>query len=313
MIALLYVLLASALAGLAAWAGVRLGPRADPAGVASDAIASKVARARGLRGFLRSRLDPAVATGLALTAALMGLAVTGAIIGVVVYMVRARSGVVTIDERIARWAADHVQGAALQAMGSITWLGSTPVVVALAVATAAYGYWRWRRASICLFLTIVVGGQFLLMNLTKLAVGRARPDIQRLSEFSGSSFPSGHATAAAATFAAMALILGLARSAEVRALLMGGAAAIAVAVACSRVLLGVHWFSDVVAGLALGWSWFALCAVAFGGSLLRFGEPAQIATGSAAARPGVGAASRSRPPTLAGTGRIRRMFEVRPR
>jgi membrane-associated phospholipid phosphatase len=39
----------------------------------------------------------------------------------------------------------------------------------------------------------------------------------------------------------------------------------------------VHWVSDVVAGLALGWGWFALCAIAFGGRLLRFGAPAEEA------------------------------------
>jgi membrane-associated phospholipid phosphatase len=39
------------------------------------------------------------------------------------------------------------------------------------------------------------------------------------------------------------------------------------------VLLGVHWVTDVAAGLALGWSWFALCAIAFGGRLLHFGAP----------------------------------------
>jgi membrane-associated phospholipid phosphatase len=50
---------------------------------------------------------------------------------------------------------------------------------------------------------------------------------------------------------------------------------VAVAVACSRVLLGVHWVSDVVAGLAIGWSWLALCSIAVGGRRLRFGAPAQ--------------------------------------
>ena len=48
-------------------------------------------------------------------------------------------------------------------------------------------------------------------------------------------------------------------------------------VACSRVLLDLHWLSDVIAGLALGWGWFAVCAVAFGGTILRFGAPVEEA------------------------------------
>jgi membrane-associated phospholipid phosphatase len=59
--------------------------------------------------------------------------------------------------------------------------------------------------------------------------------------------------------------------------LAGLAAGIAVAVAASRVLLDVHWLSDVIAGLALGWGWFAVCAIAFGGRILRFGVAAETA------------------------------------
>ena len=60
-------------------------------------------------------------------------------------------------------------------------------------------------------------------------------------------------------------------------MLAGLAAGIAVAVAASRVLLDVHWLTDVIAGLALGWGWFAVCAIAFGGRILRFGAAAETA------------------------------------
>jgi hypothetical protein len=43
------------------------------------------------------------------------------------------------------------------------------------------------------------------------------------------------------------------------------------------VLLGVHWVTDVVAGLVLGWTWFAVVSIAFGGRLLRFGAPLEAA------------------------------------
>jgi membrane-associated phospholipid phosphatase len=46
-------------------------------------------------------------------------------------------------------------------------------------------------------------------------------------------------------------------------------------ISCTRVFLGVLWLTDVLGGLALGWMWFALCSIAFGGRLLRFAAPAR--------------------------------------
>jgi membrane-associated phospholipid phosphatase len=91
----------------------------------------------------------------------------------------------------------------------------------------------------------------------------------------GSSFPSGHSAAAAACWAALALVV-LGRSGRAwRGVGAVAAMLIAFGVAASRVLLGVHWLTDVIAGLAVGWTWFLLSTIVFGGRLLRFGEPAE--------------------------------------
>jgi undecaprenyl-diphosphatase len=273
----LIVFALSALFGVLTGVVVRRWPHADPASKATRAVGRQLGKQPRTRRFLRSRLDPQVATGLALTVAMLAFVLAGTIIGIVVWMVRANTGVVHVDLTIARWAAVRVSSTTDHVVAAVTQLGSTPVVVLAGMAGAVYGLRRWHTTSIFWFLLIVVGGQFALMNLVKVLVERARPDIHRLTAISGSSFPSGHATAAAATFAALALVFGRGRSPRVRAVLSGIAVALAVAVACTRVLLGVHWFSDVVGGLALGWAWFAVCSVAFGGRLLRFGAPAEIA------------------------------------
>ena len=88
---------------------------------------------------------------------------------------------------------------------------------------------------------------------------------------------------AAATFAAVALLLGRRRSRRTKAILAGTAAAIAVGVGTTRALLGVHWLTDVLAGLAMGWAWFALSSIAFGGRVLAFGQP--VASAETAAQP----------------------------
>jgi undecaprenyl-diphosphatase len=133
------------------------------------------------------------------------------------------------------------------------------------------------------FLLLTVGGQFAVVDLIKWIVDRARPDIDRLTGFSGPSFPSGHAAAAAASFAAFALLVGTGRSRQAKAVLAAVAVALATGIAASRVFLGVHWLTDVLAGLALGWAWFAVCSIAFGGRLMHFGAPAEEAERAAAA------------------------------
>lgn len=277
MIELFIAAVLSAAAGVAWGLAVAAFPHADPVREASRRVAGEVQAHGRLRRFVRSRLDPEAAAGLVLTLALVGVVIVFVVFGVVIAMVRANSGVVSLDVTVTRWAAAHATSFSLSVFGWVTLAGGTVVVVAVAVVTTAYARRRWGRWSVALFFLVVLAGQLALSNLVKVAVERVRPDVPPLHVLSGPSFPSGHATAAAATWAAVALVVGRGASPRRRAVLAGAAVAIAVAVACSRVFLGAHWTSDVVGGLLLGWTWFALCAVAFGGRVMRLGAPVEEA------------------------------------
>lgn len=81
--------------------------------------------------------------------------------------------------------------------------------------------------------------------------------------FSGFSFPSGHATAAAATYLALALVVAAVRPNWDARIAVASGVGTAIAVAATRAMLGVHWFSDVLGGLILGWAWCLVCAWLF--------------------------------------------------
>jgi len=161
------------------------------------------------------------------------------------------------------------------ALRALTYVGSTVVVLPLVAVMGVVEARRVANRAIVWFLLLVEGGQLLLVNLIKVVVDRARPDINPLAEFSAASFPSGHTATAAASFAALALLMGRRRSPIARVGLAAAAAGLTALVASTRVLLGVHWTTDVLAGASLGWGWAALCSIAFGGRLLRFGAPAE--------------------------------------
>src|SRR5215211_3090521 len=240
----------------------------------AEHAAEELFRARAAR-WLRRRLDPGAATGLALTVAL-GLVFAAALgFGLVSEMVTSQTGLYRFDASAAAWGADNATPFSTRVLGLVTWLGATVTVLSVTVALGVLEWVERRRLAVLAFLVTVVVGQNLIANAVKELVDRARPPVPHLAPSSGFSFPSGHTAAAAATWAAVALVLGRGRPPRVQAWLAAGAALITVAVAASRVLLGVHWLTDVIGGAALGFGWFVVCSVAFGGALLHFGAPAE--------------------------------------
>jgi membrane-associated phospholipid phosphatase len=266
---------AACIAGAIAWALPNFdpaAPRASRATIAHETRAHPRAASR-----LRSRFDPANLTGLALTVALAMLILGSAAVGALLIMEQHNAGLARYDLSAARWGGDNATSGSTSTLRNVSLLGGTPMMIGAALLAAITQYRRTRTRAVVGFLTVVVLGQVLLTNFTKMLVNRPRPDIHRLTGFSGSSFPSGHAATAAATFAAVALLVGRGRTRRTKAFLAAGAAFIAVAVATTRVLLGVHWMTDVIAGLAMGWAWFAISSIAFGGRVLRFGQPVEVA------------------------------------
>jgi membrane-associated phospholipid phosphatase len=253
----------------------RIAPSRGATAAAAEAIEGVAEEVAERESWMRSRMDPELATGLALSIAVLALIVGGAIVGVLALLVRRTTTLRDLDSSVAAWGHDHATHLSTRLLQLVTDLGDWPAVTLIGVVVGLYELQRRPNWFIAPFLLVVPLGDSLVTNSIKQLVDRARPTLNPAAAALGPSFPSGHSSMAASFYAALALILSRGRSPRVRALLIGVAAGAAAAVAASRVLLDVHWLSDVIAGLSLGWVWFALCAIAFGGRMLRFGAPAE--------------------------------------
>lgn len=268
-------LLAALVAGVVAFLAVRwyAASEATPARPAEDAaraVGEAVRPHPAARSLVSRRLDREAASGLLLTLALAIVVVGGVVLGVFAALVRRAAFLQHVDNSVAAWGFAHRAGASTAGLRAITEFGDIRIVVALAVLLALFdlyrpfGRGRWAFA----FLVVVLVGMELAQLGIKGLVGRIRPALVPEAASLGPSFPSGHSATAAAFYAAAALIIGRRLSKPARQVVAAAAVAVAVGVAASRVFLDLHWLSDVVGGLALGWAWFALCAVVFGGRLL---------------------------------------------
>ncbi len=229
-------------------------------------------------------VDRRVAGGVIVAASFATVTVGALIVGWVLQSVDNHEGFARWDRSAAQWGADHSTRQSERILRQITNLGGTPVLVGLLGLTGLYlVVVRKRGWGVLGYLAIVAIGSLTINNILKALVNRPRPDIHRVYNPIGSSFPSGHSAAAASGWMALAMVVFALSARRWRMVGVVVAVFVALVVAASRVLLGVHWLTDVIAGLTVGWTWVALVTIAFGGRLLRFGEPAQrVAAGATA-------------------------------
>jgi membrane-associated phospholipid phosphatase len=286
LVLLIFALTTAGVVGALAWRWSRAaGPTPRPAMATARKAGAAMRRHPGRGTALAARLDPQTATGLGLTLALLVAVVGGVLVAVLAYLVRGNTELVRLDRGVANWGDWHASPFSTDGLNAITHLGQPVVIAGLAAVLAVVETVRTRSRWVVPFLFVVVAGNGILTTTVKHIADRVRPALNPIAETLGPSFPSGHSSWSAAFFAAAALLLSRGRGGPTRAALAGVAAGLAVMVAGSRVLLDVHWLSDVIAGLALGWAWFSICAIAFGGRLLRFGAAADEAARGAKARP----------------------------
>lgn len=138
----------------------------------------------------------------------------------------------------------------------VTALGGFPVLTVLTIAVLGYLWMRRRRRLGWVLLSGVLGAA-AWSQMLKAVLDRPRPElVPHLTQVYSASFPSGHSTASAATYLVLGLMVaGIHRRRAVRAYVVLVAIALTLLVGVSRVYVGVHWPTDVLAGWTLGALW----------------------------------------------------------
>lgn len=161
------------------------------------------------------------------------------------------SAVSNMDVSVATLMRESRNAPADELMTVITMMGDTVVMTALALAILAWLIWhKAYRAAWAAGFAIVAAKLFELAM--KIGIQRARPAEFSYSGASIFSFPSGHATMAAVIFGILAVLVSHSMGRWGRAVVYALCAILVVAIAYSRLYLGAHWLSDVLAGLTFG-------------------------------------------------------------
>jgi undecaprenyl-diphosphatase len=146
------------------------------------------------------------------------------------------------------------------AVTDITALGGTAVLAMVTVIAVGYLLLQHRYAAMVLVIVAASGGG-LLSGALKDAFGRTRPDIvPHLSKVGGLSFPSGHSMAAAVIYLTLgALLARFTGRRRVRAYVIAVSLTLTLLIGVTRIYLGVHYPTDVLAGWAAGLGWALGC------------------------------------------------------
>jgi membrane-associated phospholipid phosphatase len=165
------------------------------------------------------------------------------------------------------------------AMNVISTIGGSAVTWSVFIGVTLWLLWR-RVPRLAIFVAVAVGGSSLLNQVVKHAVNRARPVLaDPVAHANGLSFPSGHAQSAIVAYSTLLLVFWPSLHGAWRWLAAGAAVFMVLAIGFSRIALGVHYLSDVLAGYVLGAAWIAATAAIFNAWRRELGRPHEARLG----------------------------------
>jgi undecaprenyl-diphosphatase len=212
-----------------------------------------------VRHFVFARFSSRTALGLQLTVAVVVCVAALALFGEVADNIVDRDELSRFDERIAEWLAPHRTPTILTLANWVSHLGTIPVMAACTAIIIATLFRREWRAVAVGWLLLASGGE-LVEQILKRTFRRDRPsNVEQWLVAGGYSFPSGHSMGAMVGYGLMAyLVLLRVRRRWVRVAVIACASVIVAAIGFSRLVLGVHFFTDVIGGYAAGAVWLSL-------------------------------------------------------
>ncbi|SBT37119.1 phosphatase PAP2 family protein [Micromonospora auratinigra] len=199
-------------------------------------------------------------------AGLFAVAGAGVVFGVLLMLVRFKwAPLYHADHEAAEWFNSLVagKGPVVTVLKAISDLGGRPVLIWL-VTIAVIGLLIRRQSRLAVYLIITGVGGLILDPSLKALVGRLRPVVDvPITHAPGHSFPSGHALGSFVAYGALLLVFLPAMRARWRKPAIAVVAVLVFLIGLTRIALGVHFVSDVLAGWLLGAVWLGITAYAF--------------------------------------------------
>jgi undecaprenyl-diphosphatase len=219
----------------------------------------------GLPEVALRRLGPLGRYELRVVLAAAAVVLVGIPFGLLLQQVTTDGPLTALDESAAVWTNRRVRDDELLigAMHVISFLGK-PIFLLFAVGLP--GLWLLRHGAhkLVIFLVVTCVGGGIVDTAVKVAVGRTRPQVDEpIVEAFGNSFPSGHSMSSLVCYGALLVVFVPLLSPTARRWAIAGAIALVLAIGASRLVLGVHYISDVAGGYALGAAWLLASVAVF--------------------------------------------------